>query len=323
MDQGLGRRAPYPSSRSISHFLPSRYSGASQLNSECPPVYQSHHPPSTPMRLRHLLPAAALALAACSSPDRTANSDSALNADLTLAAQAQGQELAIADTALQPAPEPAPVKKAPPAPRPKPRANTAVLTTPRPAEPAPEPTPARPSTGTVASGTQLTLSSGARMCTGQARPGDKFIALLTSAAIGSNGAVIPVGSKAVMEVAQAVSGQDGQEPVLVFRVKSIETPEGKIIAATGEATSSNALERIRAEENSKKTDAKKVIGGAILGAIAGQAMGKDTKATVIGAAAGAAAGTVAAKATAKYDSCLPEQSQLRLTLSEAVQVPLS
>ena len=273
------------------------------------------------MRLRHLLPAAALALAACSSSDKTASSDSALNADLTLAAQAQGPELAIADTALQPAPEPEPVRKAPPAPRPKPRANTAVLTTPKPAEPAP--TPARPSTGTIASGTQLTLTSGARMCTGQARPGDKFIATLTSAAVGSNGAVIPVGSKAVMEVAQAVSGSEGQEPVLVFRVKSIETPEGKIIAAAGEATSSNALERTRAEENSKKTDAKKVIGGAILGAIAGQAMGKDTKATVIGAAAGAAAGTIAAKATAKYESCLPEQSQLRLTLSDAVQVPLS
>jgi uncharacterized membrane protein YebE (DUF533 family) len=127
----------------------------------------------------------------------------------------------------------------------------------------------------------------------------------------------------VMEVAQATSGAEGQEPVLVFRVKSIETPEGKIIAATGEATSSNALERVRAEENSRKTDAKKVIGGAILGALAGQAMGKDTKATVIGAAAGAAAGTIAAKATAKYDSCLPAEAQLTLTLSSDTQVPLS
>ena len=272
------------------------------------------------MHLRHYLPLAALVLAACGKSDGTARADSALDSDLTLAAQAQPADLAIADTALQPIPEP--VTKAP-APRPKPRANTAVLTTPRPAEPAPEPTPARPSTGTVGAGTQLTLISGSRMCTGQSRPGDKFIATLTSAAVGSNGAVIPVGSKAVMEVAQAVSGQSGQDPVLVFRVKSIETPEGKIIAAAGEATSSNALERTRAEESSKKTDAKKVIGGAILGAIAGQAMGKDTKATVIGAAAGAAAGTIAAKATAKYDSCLPAQAQLTLTLSEAVQVPLS
>ena len=273
------------------------------------------------MRLRHFLPAAVLALAACTGSDKQASADSALNSDLTLAAQAAPSELAIADTALQPAPEPEPVRKAAP-PRPKPRANTAVLTSPR-NDPQPEPAPARPSTGTIAAGTRLTMTSGTRMCTGQARPGDKFVATLTSAAVGSNGAVIPVGSKAVMEVAQATSGADGQEPVLLFRVKSIETPEGKIIAATGEATSSNALERVRAEENSRKTDAKKVIGGAILGALAGQAMGKDTKATVIGAAAGAAAGTIAAKATAKYDSCLPAAAQLTLTLSDAVQVPLS
>lgn len=274
------------------------------------------------MRFRSLLPAAALALAACAGSDKTASADSALNSDLTLAAQAAPPELAIADTALQPVPEPEPVRKAPPPPRPKPRANTAVLTSPR-NDPQPEPAPARPATGTIASGTRLTMTSGSRMCTGQARPGDKFVATLTSAAVGSNGAVIPVGSKAVMEVAQATSGADGQEPVLLFRVKSIETPEGKIIMAQGEATSSNALERVRAEESSKKSDAKKVIGGAILGALAGQAMGKDTKATVIGAAAGAAAGTIAAKATAKYDSCLPAESQLTLTLSDAVTVPLT
>ena len=269
--------------------------------------------------------AALLALAACGGSDRAANSDSALNEDLTLAAQAQPAELAIADTALTPVSGPRePIRSAPATPKPRPRPTPARVTPP-PQEPEPEPEPAAAPArrvGTIAAGTTVSLNTGSRVCTGVNRPGDKFMAVLTGAAVGSNGVVIPAGSKAVVEVASATSGQEGLEPSIAFRVRSIETPSGAVYRVTGEATSSAALERQRAEANSRKTDAKKVIGGAIAGAILGQAIGKDAKGTIIGAAAGAAAGTVAAKATAKYDACLPENSLLTLSFAEPVEIPL-
>ena len=277
------------------------------------------------MRSRFLLAAAMLALAACADANETASADSALDNDLTLAAQAQPTELAIADTALTPVSGPRePIRSAPSTTRPKPRPAPARVTPP-PREQEPEPEPAAapaPRTGTIAAGTTVSLNTGSRVCTGVNRPGDKFMAVLTGAAVGSNGVVIPAGSRAVVEVASATSGQQGAEPSIAFRVRSIETPSGQVYRVTGDATSSAALERQRAEENSRKTDAKKVIGGAIAGAILGQAIGKDAKGTIIGAAAGAAAGTVAAKATAKYDACLPENSMLTLSFAEPVEIPL-
>ena len=267
--------------------------------------------------------AALLALAACGTSDKSANADSALNEDLTLAAQAQPTELAIADTALTPVSGPRePIRSAPATPKPRPRPTPARVTPP-PQEQETEPAaaPAR-RVGTIAAGTTVSLNTGSRVCTGVNRPGDKFMAVLTGAAVGSNGVVIPAGSKAVVEVASATSGQEGAEPSIAFRVRSIETPSGAVYRVTGDATSSAALERQRAEANSRKTDAKKVIGGAIAGAILGQAIGKDAKGTIIGAAAGAAAGTVAAKATAKYDACLPENSLLTLSFAEPVEIPL-
>ena len=275
------------------------------------------------MRTRILLAATALALAACSRQDKQASADSALNSDLSLAAQQQPASTpAISDTALTPVSSPAPAAAKPSTPRPRPRPTpVASRPTPRPEPEAPAPAPA-PRTGTIGAGTQVAMSSGNRVCTGSSRPGDKFVATLTSAAVGSNGAVIPAGSKAVVEVASATSGTDNADPSLLFRVRSIETPSGAVYTVNGDVTPQGEYEKVRAEENSKKSDAKKVIGGAIAGAILGQMMGKDTKATVIGAAAGAAAGTVAARATAKYESCLPAGSTLTLTINDPVRVPL-
>ena len=274
------------------------------------------------MRTRSLLVVAALALSACRQ-DKSASSESALNSALSLAAQQQPASTpAISDTALTPVSSPAPAASRPTAPRPRPRpTQVAERPTPRPEPEEPAPAPA-PRTGTIGAGTQVAMSSGNRVCTGSSRPGDKFVATLTSAAVGSNGAVIPAGSKAVVEVASATSGTDGTDASLLFRVRSIETPSGAVYTVSGDVTPQAELQKVRAEENSKKSDAKKVIGGAIAGAILGQMMGKDTKATVIGAAAGAAAGTVAAKATARYESCLPAGSTLTLTINDPVRVPL-
>ena len=267
------------------------------------------------MRTPSLALALALLSSACSSRDSRAAADSALNSDLSLAAQQAPPALAISDTALTPVSAPAPT---PVAQKPKPRPRP----TPASYSPAPTPAPAAPAAGIVAAGTQVAMNAGSRVCTGSSRPGDKFTATLTSAAVGSNGAVIPSGSKAVIEVASATSGGDGQEAQLLFRVRSIETPAGDVYTVAGDVQPNTALERVRAEENSRRTDTKKVLGGAIAGAILGQAIGKDAKGTIIGAAAGAAAGTVAAKATAKYESCLPAGGMLSLTFSDPVRVTL-
>lgn len=261
----------------------------------------------------------ALFAGACSGKD-TASSDSALERDLTLAA-ATAAPLEIADTALASAaaaparrnPKPAPVK---------PKVTPARVTpAPQPTfTPAPAPAPA-PSTGLIAAGTALLLSTSARVCTNTNRPGDKQMAAIENAAMGTNGVMIPAGSRALVEVATVTPGEGSKPPTITFRVRSIVTDAGTF-AATGDAEPTGELERSRAE-GSKSSDMKKVIGGAILGAVLGQAMGKDTKGTVIGAAAGAAAGTAAAKATAKSDSCLPAGAPLRLVLEEAVVIAVN
>lgn len=259
----------------------------------------------------------ALFAGACTSKD-SASSDSALQRDLTLA-EATSTPSAIADTALTPVAAPAArAPRKPAAPRPR---VTPVRPTPTPTvTPMPAPAPA-PTTGAVAAGTALSLTTTSRVCTNTNRPGDKLIATIENAAVGTNGVVIPAGSRAVVEVATVAPGEGTKPATITFRVRSITTDAGTF-AATGDAESTGELERIRAD-GSKSSDMKKVIGGAILGGILGQMIGKDTKGTVIGAAAGAAAGTVAAKATAKYDSCLPAGAPLRLVLGDAVAIPVN
>ena len=269
-------------------------------------------------RVRILFPALgffALFVGACTSKD-SASADSALQRDLTLA-EATAAPSAIADTALAPVAAPsAPVVRKPAAAKPR---VTPVRATPTPeATPAPAPV-AR--TGAIAAGTALSLSTSSRVCTNTNRPGDKFIAAIDNAAVGTNGVMIPAGSRAVVEVATVTPGEGSKPATITFRIRSITTDAGTFVAS-GDAEPTGDLERSRAE-GSKSSDMKKVIGGAILGGILGQAVGKDTKGTVIGAAAGAAAGTIAAKTTAKYDSCLPAGAPLRLVLGEAVVIPLN
>jgi hypothetical protein len=149
------------------------------------------------------------------------------------------------------------------------------------------------------------------------RVGDKFVATLSEPVYGSNGASIPAGSRAVLEVASITPASDNTDPVITFRVRTLETGNGNVSPA-GIATPVDTLQRVRAEGG--MSDGKKVAAGAIAGAILGQVIGKDTKGTVIGAAAGAAAGTIAAKRGAKYDGCLPSGSRVRMVLAESLPV---
>ena len=261
--------------------------------------------------------------------DDSLATDSALQRDLTMASlDSSLLEFRDADP-LTPPPSRAPVARAatgtrtpaprpapPPAPRPRQEASPTpppTVATPDPIAVAPTPAPAP--RAMITAGTALSLAVGSRVCTSN-RVGDKFVATLSEDVTGTNGAVIPAGTRAVVEVASVTPASQGSDARITFRVRTISTDEGAL-APVGEAVPQDALEQVRVEGGS---DAKKVAAGAVVGALIGQMIGKDTKGTVIGAATGAAAGTIAARAGAKYDGCLPAGGRVRMVLAEGLVV---
>lgn len=178
----------------------------------------------------------------------------------------------------------------------------------------------RGSEGSVASigaGTTISLTSGSRVCTNTYKPGDKFTATVASTVQGSNGAVIPAGSKAVVQVTSVEKSSNVNDPArLGLLVQSVQI-DGKTYPI--DATITNvATETERTA--TKGDDAKKVIGGAVVGAVIGQILGKDTKSTVIGAATGAAAGTAIAMGTGDHAGCIPAGGNITVRLNSAAQV---
>jgi uncharacterized protein YcfJ len=158
------------------------------------------------------------------------------------------------------------------------------------------------------------MTSGGRVCTESNRPGDKIVATVDSPISGTNGALIPAGSKVVLEVASVTPGDQAQ---ITFRVRALYVNDSAYSIA-GMVSPSTPLERVKVQNPDANADKKKVVGGAVAGAILGQILGHNTKSTVIGAATGAAAGAVAAKATEKYQACLPAGASLHMTLAQAV-----
>lgn len=75
-------------------------------------------------------------------------------------------------------------------------------------------------------------------------------------------------------------------------------------------------------ESKKKRNAAVIAGGAAAGALAGKLLGKGAKETAIGAVAGGAAGTAAALAMKGGEVDLKEGSPLKLTLNNALNVPV-
>jgi hypothetical protein len=178
----------------------------------------------------------------------------------------------------------------------------------------------RGSEGRVASigaGTTIALSSGSRVCTNTHKPGDRFTATVTSAVQGSNGAVIPAGSKAVVQVTSVERSDNVNDPArigLVVQSVQVGTKTYPIDATiTNVATTTD-------RESTKGDDAKKVIGGAVAGAIIGQILGKDTKSTVIGAATGAAAGTAISMGTGNYAGCITAVGAITVRLNSPAQI---
>jgi hypothetical protein len=206
------------------------------------------------------------------------------------------------------------------------RPSTSRPATPRPSTPSTTPSGNRVETapsgseGRVASigaGTTIALTSGARVCTNTHKPGDRFTATVTNAVQGSNGAVIPAGATAVVQVTSVERSENANDPARLGLVVQSVRFNGKTYPIDASIT---AVSTETQRESTRGDDAKKVIGGAIAGAVIGQILGKDTKSTVIGAATGAAAGTAVAMGTGDYAGCIPNGGNITVKLNSAAQI---
>lgn len=290
-----------------------------------------------------------LALGACKQGDKPEDAlaqDTSLAHDLTLA---------NADTMAQPQLKDVPVTTAPavsptaPAPRvvqrqtpsqiltpsrnPR-RVATTTQTKPEPVEKAPVTTESgntvtegasagtasAKAVGTIASGSEISLYSGQRVCTNTYAVGDRFTASVAESVQGSNGVAIPAGATAVIEVTSLKRSENANDNITMeFVVRSIAF-NGTTYPVSSTVTSAQ-VDKVRNGDASN--DARKVATGAVIGAIAGQIFGHHTKSTVIGAATGAAAGAVVAGATGKYDGCVPNGGRISLKLTQPMQVQQS
>ncbi|MEP6858380.1 MAG: YMGG-like glycine zipper-containing protein [Gemmatimonadales bacterium] len=291
-----------------------------------------------------VLVAVTMALGACKQGDRP---EDALAQDTSLAHDLQ---LANADTMAQPQLKDIPVTVEPaqnpaaPAPKVSRRQTPSeILTpsrnpqrvakspraTPQPVEPAPTPVTSNGNAvtesnagseaalGTIASGSEISLYSGQRVCTNTYAVGDRFTASVAESVQGSNGVSIPAGATAVIELTSLKRSENANDNITMeFVVRSIAF-NGKTYPVNSVVTAAQ-VEKVRNGDAS--SDAKKVATGAIIGAIAGQIFGHKTKSTVIGAATGAAAGAVVAGATGKYDGCVPNGGRISLKLNQSMVV---
>jgi hypothetical protein len=271
----------------------------------------------------------ALFAGACSKKDDTAAADSALNKDIQLANRDTSAQPALTDvpagTAANPAPSTTTTTK------------TTTTKTTTPSTRTPTTTKRTPTTsvtssgttvtrntagtaakvGTIPAGATLNLASGSKICTNTNHVGDRFNATLSNAVVGSNGAVIPAGATAVVEVTELKRSENVNDNVVMgFRVVSVNF--GGHTYPISATTSYADVSKVKNEPKGK--DVQKVVGGAAIGAIAGQILGHSTKATIIGGAVGAAAGAGAAAATANYEGCVNSGSRITATLNSSTQV---
>jgi hypothetical protein len=267
----------------------------------------------------------ALFAGACSKKDDTAAADSALNKDIQLANGDTSARPALTDvpagTATNPAPSTTTTKKTTTTTR-KPTTTTRTPTT---SVTSSGNTVTRNNSGsaakigTIPAGAVLNLASGSKVCTNTNKVGDRFNASVTNAIVGSNGAVIPAGATATVEVTELKRSENANDNVVMgFRVVSVNF--GGHTYPISATTSYADVSKVRNEPKGK--DVQKVVGGAAIGAIAGQILGRSTKATVIGGAVGAAAGAGAAAATANYEGCVNSGSRITATLNSSTQVNL-
>jgi hypothetical protein len=268
----------------------------------------------------------ALLAGACSKNDDSAAADSALNRDIQLANRDTAAQPALSDVPAGTTTSPAPSASAP---------RTTTKTTTRTTTRTPTTTTRQPTVtssgntvtrnpagsaariGTIPAGATLNLASGSKICTNTNKVGERFNASVTSPVSGSNGAVIPAGATATIEVTELKRSENANDNVVMgFRVVSVNY--GGHTYPVSATTSYAQVNKVKNQPKSK--DVQKVVGGAAIGAIAGQLLGKSTKATVIGAAAGGAAGAAAAAATSNYEGCVNSGGRITATLNSSTQV---
>ena len=269
----------------------------------------------------------ALVIGACSTKtDNNAAADSALNKDI---------QLANRDTTAQPALTDVPASSTAPAPATTTTTTTKKTTTTT--SRTPTTTKRTPTTsvtssgntvtrtsagtaarvGTIPAGATLALASNEKVCTNTFKVGQHFTASVTNAVSGSNGAVIPAGATANIEVTELKRSENANDNVVMgFRVTSV-TFGGHTYPVSATTTDAQVT---KVKNQPKSKDVQKVVGGAAIGAIAGQILGRSTKATVIGGAVGAAAGAGAAAATANYEGCVNSGGRITATLNSSTQV---
>jgi len=273
----------------------------------------------------------ALLVGACTTKtDNSAAADSALNKDIQLANRDTAAQPALTDVPASSSVANAPATTAA-------RTTTRTTTTSRTTTRTPTTTIRTPTTrvtssgntvtrtpagtaarvGTIPAGATLNLASGSKVCTNTNKVGERFNASVTDAVVGSNGAVIPAGSTATVEVTELKRSENANDNVVMgFRVVSVSF--GGHTYPVSATTSYAQVTKVKNQPKGK--DVQKVIGGAAIGAIAGQILGRSTKATVIGAAAGGAAGAAAAAATANYEGCVNSGGKITATLNSSTQV---
>ncbi len=265
----------------------------------------------------------ALLAGACAKKDDTAAADSALNKDI---------QLANSDTAARPALTDVPAGSAATTPSTS-ATRTTTKTTPRTTTRTPTttrttssgntvtrtPAGSKARVGTIPAGATLALTSGSKICTNTSKVGERFNATVATPVAGSNGAVIPAGAVATVEVTELKRSENMNDNVVMgFRVVSVSY--GGHTYPVSATTTDAQVTKVRNQPKNK--DVQKVVGGAAIGAIAGQILGRSTKATVIGAAAGGAAGAATAAATANYEGCVNSGARITATLNSSTQVQI-
>lgn len=180
----------------------------------------------------------------------------------------------------------------------------------------PAPVVAARASGTVAAGTNISVSNGAKLCTNTAQVGDKLTTTTNSVVSASNGVSIPAGTRVGLVVTKSnTSSHTGEEALLGFDVRSL-TFGGNTYTVSG-SVSTDAIVTER-----KGGDGKKVAIGAAAGAVIGNIIGGGSRVqrTVVGAAAGGLAGAATAALTGDRFACLPEGADLTVHLGNALTV---
>lgn len=255
-----------------------------------------------------------------------ATDTAALNRDINLAGTDTVAQPALTDVPASPTTSPAPVAS-----RPTTSGNTArpSTTTRRPTPTTSRPSSSGSTSGSTASGSgssgaasinsgyTINARSNEKVCTNTQKVGDTFTATVYETVSGTGSASIPNGATVTLRVTQVKRGENvNDDPILTAVVQSM-TINGRTY--TPDATVTYAkVDKERA--STRGNDAKKVIGGAVIGAVAGQVLGKDTRSTVTGAAAGAAAGTGAAIATANSNGCIASGARIQVRIDESMAI---